>query len=213
MSSRANPDGVQETEAAFRSAVADLIAGRLSSALENLERCLACDPDFAPAHSIRAAVHLRQGLLEEALQDINRALELRPEETGDLHNRAVIWTALERYEHAIEDYEAVLRIDPGSAGTLNNLAWVLVTAKNPRVRDGPRALAYALEAVRRGDTPAWLDTLAAAYAECRDFASAVSCEEEAYRRSRPPNEVFRSRLSAYRKGRTFTEWREANAGM
>ena len=203
-------DCIEEAEGAFRRAVSDLMAGRLSSALENLERCLACDPGFAPAHSICAAVHLRQDRFEEALQDIDRALELRRGNAGDLHNRAVIWTALEKYDRAIEDYEAVLQIDPGSAGTLNNLAWVLVTAKDPRVRDGPRALAYALEAVRRGDTPAWLDTLAAAYAECGDFENAVASEEEAYRRSRPPNELFRRRLESYRDGRTFTEWREAH---
>ena len=89
---------------------------------------------------------------------------------------------------------------------------MLVTAKDSRLRDGSRALAYALEAVRRGDTPAWLDTLAAAYAEYGDFESAVASEEEAYRRSRPPNKLFRRRLEAYRNGLTFTEWREANAG-
>jgi Tfp pilus assembly protein PilF len=207
-----NADCVEEAERALRCAAADLVDGRFSSALENLERCFACDPDFAPAHSIRAAVHQKQGRFEEALRDIERALELRPGNPGYLHNRAVIWTALERYDRAIEDYEAVLRIEPGSAGTLNNLAWVLVTARDPRVRDGPRALPYALEAVRRGHTAGWLDTLAAVYAECGDFEKAVACEEEAFRRSRPPYEIFRSRLEAYRDGMTYVEWREALAG-
>jgi len=206
-----NADCLEEAEGAFRRAVADLMAGRLPSALENLETCLDRDPGFAPAHSIRAAVHLRLGRFEEARRDIDRALELRPGNVGDLHNRAVVWTALERYDRAIEDYEAVLRIDPGSAGTRNNLAWVLATAKDPRVRDGPRALAYAREAVRCEDHPAWLDTLAAAYAECGDFASAVATEEEAYRRSQPPIELFRRRLESYRAGRTFVRKREANA--
>jgi Tfp pilus assembly protein PilF len=191
--------------------MADLIAGRLSSALENLERCLARDQGFAPAYSIRATVYLRLDRLEEARQEIDRALELRPGSTVYLHNRAVIWTALERYDRAIEDYEAVLRMDPGAAGTRNNLAWVLVTATDPGLREGPRALAHALAAVRCGDNPGWLDTLAAAYAECGDFVRAVATEEEACRRSRPHNKLFRRRLEAYRDGRTFAEWRDMNA--
>jgi len=206
-----NAEGRKQEGCALREALADLMAGRLTSALEILNRCLAREPALASAHSIRAAVHLRLDRLEEARRDIDRALELRPGNAGDLHNRAVIWTALERYDRAIDDYEAVLRIDPESAGTLNNLAWVLATAKDPRVRNGPRALAYARGAVRGGDSPAWLDTLAAAFAECGDFASAVATEEEALRRFQPPNELFKRRLAAYRAGRTFTECRESDA--
>ncbi len=203
----ANRDRTSEAEVAFRTAVAALLEGRSSASLDSLERCLVLDPGFAPAYSTRAGIHLREGRFEEALQDIRRALEIRPGNVVDLHNRAVVWTALERYDRAIEDYEAVLIRDPGSAGTLSNLAWVLATARDSRIRDGPRALAYAREAVRAGDPPAWLDTLAAAFAECGDFANAVTTEEEAYRRSSPPNERFRRRLELYRQGRTYAEWR------
>ena len=154
-------------ERTFRRAMEDLLAGRLTGALESLERCLALDPGFAPAYSTRAGIHVREGRYEEARRDIDQALTLRPDHVGDLHNRAVVWTALERYDRAIEDYEAVLLREPGSAGTRNNLAWVLATARDPRLRDGPRAVACARDAVRSERQPAWLDTLAAAHAEWR----------------------------------------------
>jgi tetratricopeptide (TPR) repeat protein len=194
----------------FRQAVDDLLAGNLAASNQRLKTCIALDPDFAPAWSMRAGIRVRAGRYEEAMHDINRALALRPGHVGDLHNRAVVWTALEKYGQAIADYEAVLLRQPGSAGTLSNLAWVLATARDPEVRDGPRALKYAQEAVRGNDVPAWLDTLAAAHAECGDFDSAVAVAEDAYHRSNPPNMRFKRRLELYRCGRTFVEARETD---
>jgi len=193
----------------FDQAVKHLLAGETKFGIEKLRTCLALDPDFAPAWSTRAGVRVREGQYEDALQDINRALAIRPGHIGDLHNRGVVWTALGRYDLAVADYEAVLLLEPGSAGTLNNLAWVLATARDPAVRDGPRALKHALRAVQSSDVPAWLDTLAAAHAECGDFDRAVAVEEEAYRQSRPPNRRFERRLELYRSGQTHASWREA----
>jgi len=181
--------------AEFDGAMRDLLDGRPAEALLKLERCIALDGSFAPAFSTRAGIHVRDGNYAEALRDIDRALGLRPGHLGDLHNRAVVRTALERYAEAIEDYEAVLLEDPRSAGTWNNLAWLLATARDPAVRDGPRAVACADAAIRLARQPAWFDTLAAAWAECGDYARAVAAEEEAVRLSGPPSVGFRRRSS------------------
>jgi tetratricopeptide (TPR) repeat protein len=193
--------------------MAELLAGRPASALKALGRCMAADPDYAPLWSLLAGIHVRQGRYARARREIDRALALRPGHVGDLHNRAVAATALGEYDRAIEDYEAVLRREPDSAGTHNNLAWVLATARDPRIRDGRRALGHARNAVRSARAPAWLDTLAAALAECGNFDRAVAVEREAYRRSRPPNERFRRRIEIYRQRRTIAEWREAHDGV
>jgi tetratricopeptide (TPR) repeat protein len=201
---------VRKVDRVFRSAVADLLAGRLTTSIEKLDRCLALDSTHAPAWATRAGVHLREGRYAEAASDIARAIELRPGNIGDLNNRAIIWMALGRYRRAIRDYEDVLLEEPGSAGTRNNLAWLLATARDPRVRDGTRAVAYAAEAIALSRQPAWLDTLAAAHAECGDFDRAIVAEEEAYRRSDPPNEGFRRRLAGYCRGQTILEQRETH---
>jgi len=194
----------EAAERAFRRATAELLDGRLVDALASLDRSLSFDGDYAPAWSIRAAIQVREGRYEQASHDIDRALTLRPDHLGDLHNRAVVRTALEMYDLAIEDYETVLAADPNSAGTWNNLAWLLATAKDPRVRDGPRAVTCAEAALRSGRQPAWLDTLAAARAECGDFERAIAAEEEALRGTDPPNERFRRRLGRYRRRLTTT---------
>jgi len=199
------------TNILYDRALTHLLANHPHRSLADLDRCLVREPEFAPVHAARAGIHMRAGNYRAALSAINEALRIRPGNLGDLHNRAVVETALERYEAAVADYRTVIAADPHSAGSCNNLAWVLATAKDPAVRDGEQAVRYATEAVKQGDIAAWLDTLAAAYAECGDFSRAVATAEEAYRCSQPPNENFRARAGIYRSGRTLAQWREKKA--
>jgi Flp pilus assembly protein TadD len=192
----------------YERAVANLYMNHERRAMEGFTRCLALDPAFASAYAARAGIHVRSGNHQAALVDINQALQIRPGDLSDLHNRAVVFTALEQYDSAIRDYREVIAADPHNAGSYNNLAWLLATADDPAVRDGEKALAYAKEAVKRGDSPAWLDTLATAYAECGDFPRAVATAEEAYRKSSPPVERFHQRIEIYRRSQTLAAWRE-----
>ena len=66
---------------------------------------------------------------------------------------------------------------------------------------------HARAALEHGRIGAWLDTLAAAHAECGDFEAAVKAEAEAYGRSSPRNEAFRQRLQAYQQGLSYAAWR------
>ncbi len=189
----------------LRDCQVDFLSGHLEEALVCLTRCLEADPALAAAYSLRAGVNHRLGRHAEALEDITRALELRPGHLGDRHNRGVVLTALGREAEAIRDYEAVLAQDPTSAGTMNNLAWLLATARDPALRNGPRALELAQRAVAANRSAAWLDTLATAAAECGDFDRAVALEEEAYHRSSPPNPAFARRLGYFRRGLRYTD--------
>ncbi len=62
---------------------------------------------------------------------------------------------------------------------LNDYAWLLATSSFDEVRNGTQALTLALEAVKRRRTAAYLDTLAAAYAETGKFDQAVDTQQEA----------------------------------
>ena len=61
----------------------------------------------------------------------------------------------------------------------NDYAWLLATNPDDTIRDGALALSYAQRAVAKVQTPAYLDTLAAAYAELGQFAEAVATQEQA----------------------------------
>ena len=181
-------------------------AGRLDEAHDYFGRCLSIDPGHAPAYSARAGVEQRLGRYHEALDDISQALALRPDHLGDLHNRAVVLASLGRQAEAIREYESVLHRKPSSSGTLNNLAWLLATARDPAQRDCRKAIDYARKAVAAIRSGAWLDTLAAAHAECGEFEHAVEIETEAYNLSQPPNPAFRERLELYRRGISYADW-------
>jgi len=176
---------------------------RNDSALDDLEQCLILSPKFAPAYSCRAAILYHRGDVSGALGNISKALSLRPDHNGDKHNRGVIFTALGKYRAAISDYLHVIEKDPQSGGTFNNLGWIYATARDPTIRDGLNAVKYAKKAVALGRTGAWLDTLAAAYAESGDFEQAVKTETEAYRISHPQNVRFKERIEFYRKKITY----------
>jgi tetratricopeptide (TPR) repeat protein len=63
---------------------------------------------------------------------------------------------------------------------LNILSWVLATSTDAALRDGPKAVRYAEQAIKlQGKNWAVVDTLAAAYAEAGDFAKAADAQREA----------------------------------
>jgi len=151
---------------------------------------------------------LHANRLEEALEDITAAAEARPLNDRDIHNRAVVLAHLGRFREAIQEYERALELNPDSGGTHNNLAWLLSTSEDHGIRDGDRALGHALRAVELGKNGAWMDTLAAAYAECGEFEKAVLAAESAIRMSEN-NDSFLKRLQMYQRGVSYAAWREA----
>jgi TPR repeat protein len=61
----------------------------------------------------------------------------------------------------------------------NDYAWLLSTSHLDDVRDGELALSYAERAVAQVESAAYLDTLAAAYAELGRFSEAITIQEKA----------------------------------
>ena len=61
----------------------------------------------------------------------------------------------------------------------NDYAWLLATSSNAEIRDGDLAVEYAQRAVAKVKNPAYLDTLAAAYAEVGQYTEAIAAQKEA----------------------------------
>ena len=101
---------------------------------------------------------------------------------------------------------------PAAAGndseSLNHYAWLRATSESAVMRDGASALAQARKALALRRNPAYLDTLAAAYAELGRFDEAAAAQRQALALAgaeSPLAAEFNVRLAAYLR----TEpWRE-----
>ncbi|MFC1825178.1 M48 family metalloprotease [Thermodesulfobacteriota bacterium] len=84
-----------------------------------------------------------------------------------------------KYLEAIEAYERIIHQNPEFDAALNNLAWYLVTVPDEALRDPPRALTLAKQAVALKRSPIFLDTLAEAYFANGLIREAIRTIEEA----------------------------------
>lgn len=93
---------------------------------------------------------------------------------------------------------------------VNNVAWTLATASDPKFRNGTKAVEYAEKVCMppRDSEPAWLDTLAAAYAEAGRYQAAVRTAKKAIELANANGhptlaESIRSRLVLYEQGKPY----------
>jgi len=99
---------------------------------------------------------------------------------------------------AIHYYEKALELDPGNPTVLNNLAWLLVRAKNQRLRDPQRALSLARKATEKEPIAVYLDTLAEAWFAVGNPSRACIYASLAYSRAKEAPDYY-PRVSYYRK--------------
>ncbi len=98
--------------------------------------------------------------------------------------------------------------EAGDARALNGYAWLLATSPVPEIRDGERALRHAQQAVSLDRKAAYLDTLAAAYAEISRFEDAVAVQRLALDAADGDPALIKeltAHLAAYEQARP---WRE-----
>ncbi|MFA7383781.1 MAG: M48 family metallopeptidase [Desulfurivibrionaceae bacterium] len=95
-------------------------------------------------------------------------------------------------------YEQALLLAPANQEALNNLAWLLLTAKEPGLRNPERALRLAQKAAAAERTPQVLDTLATAYWANDRREEALTLEEEALAKAGKHKDFYRRQLEKFR---------------
>lgn len=145
-------------------------------------------------------------LLEEGVRQHPRDVEL-------LYRLAEREAADRNYVEAAALYERALSLDRGSHELMNNLAWILATATSPEGRNGSRAVEVAERAAAlAGRPPAYLDTLAAAYAETGRFDDAGKTVREGIDRARAEGneelaQAMEPRAALYAAGKAYRDAR------
>jgi tetratricopeptide (TPR) repeat protein len=167
----------------FNLGYALLREGRQDEALVHFKKVLELNPDdLAAVKGVNlnlGAVFLKKGYVDMAIFYYEKMLEVGP----DYRAYVGMGNALHRkgkFEEAIANYNKALEIEPKSAVVKSNLAWMLATAPEASLRNGPRALELAEQAVLSHEyEPLFLRTLAAAYAESGNFPKAIETAQRA----------------------------------
>jgi protein O-mannosyl-transferase len=168
-------------EGHFNLGTALLQKGQIGEALAHFREAVKLRPDYAEAQNNLAGVLLKEGQVDEAILHYQKVLELRPDREKAHYNLGNALLQKGKVEEAIAHYEKALQIDPRSISALNQLAWVLATNSEAQIRNGAKAIELARQAdqLSGGKNPIILHTLAAAYAESRQFSQAVETAQDA----------------------------------
>ena len=147
-------------------------------AIADYTEAIRLDPKDAEAHRFRAFASIQKADFQKAFADLDDAIRLNPTDAKALINRGNLRKSKQEYEKAIVDYTAAIRTDPKGAWAHHELAWLYATCPDAKFRSGTKAVENAAKACKMTDMkqPAYIGTLAAAYAESGDFDNATKCQ-------------------------------------
>lgn len=189
-----------------------LQTGQTDAAVAEYKKTLELPFDHSETHYSIASAFRKKGDVEATIAHYRKALELRPDFANAHNNLGNALRQQGKISQAMHEYEAALRNDPEFALAANNLAWMLATSSDTSIRDGAKAVQLSELANRLsgGDDPLILHTLAAAYAEDRQFAKAVEVAQHALDIAETNGisslaESLRNKLALYQAGTPYHE--------
>lgn len=142
---KTNPNSCRLLSAAAANAVADK---DFDTAMKYANRAIAIHPDHSNSWKSLGAVYWERGAAKRALPCLKRCLELGGggDETA-ITLTATIMVFTGDYPQAIRLLKDFVHKHPLAATARNNLAWYLLRAQPPELRDPEAALRYATQAV------------------------------------------------------------------
>ncbi|HJT36366.1 MAG TPA: tetratricopeptide repeat protein [Pirellulales bacterium] len=184
-----------------------------AKALDQFNEVLRVDPVNALAFANRGATWYDLEEYKKSLADMNRAIELSPKMAFAYVNRGRWYMKHGDYPEAKADYDRAIELAPREWSAYNGLARIYATAPEFEfhLRDGKQALEMAKRACELSHWDEWVcvASLAAAYAELGDFASAVQWQTKAMAMSQPAKlrdqKDNEKRLELYKSGKAYYE--------
>jgi len=177
-------------------------------AIADYNEAIRLDPKRALACNNRGLVWSDKQEYDKAITDYNEAIRLDPKYASAYHNRGAAWFYKQAYEKGIADCSEAIRLDPKSDNSFNEIAYLRATCPDARYRDGRIAVEYATKAceLTSWKKGAYIDTLAAGYAEAGDFENAVKWQTQAIELVSDSEKAdYQSRLDLYKSGKPYHE--------
>ena len=160
---------------------------RFDEAVSYLRKALAINPDFAEAHFNLGTISDEQGDTTAAVDHYRRAVKLNPQYGPAYHRLGIHLQEQRQWRAAAQAFRQAIRPPTPSLDAARRLAWILATCPDPNLRNGRLAVEMAQGCVKatQQQDPDALSTLAAAYAEAGDFASATKWQTAALQLAAP----------------------------
>lgn len=193
--------------------------GEYEQAIEAYKEAIRINPDDADIHKRLGYAHNHRGVAyaekcqyDRAISDFTKAIEINPRFAEAYFNRGNTFIAKGQSDQAISDLTVAVKRyqEDKSDSNMNQLAWLYATCPLVELRNGQKAVELAKKAceLSKWKNHLYVDTLAAAYAEIRDFESAVNWQENAIvllieeNRSKYEGE-YKNRLKLYQSGKPY----------
>jgi tetratricopeptide (TPR) repeat protein len=170
--------------------------GQFDAAIAEFHKTLQLDPQKIDAQNNLAITFLRKGLTNEAIAEWQAILREAPQNAEMHSNLAAAYLSQNRLAEAIGEWREALRLQPDKLATEITLGWILATAPEDNLRNGPEALEIAQRAFRAGAGRNFLTyrILAAAYAENGQFDAALKTAQEGAQRAEAQGQTAIARL-------------------
>ncbi|HVK08297.1 MAG TPA: tetratricopeptide repeat protein [Gemmataceae bacterium] len=187
-----------------------MAAGDYDRALRDAEEAVRMNPDSPAWRNNRGEVLVKRKEYDKAIAEFTTLLEESPDHQFSLMNRGEAYVRTRQFDKALADLTAALKARPGCPALHMNVARCLATAKDPKVRDGKKAVEAAQKALDlfKFKDGRLYDTAAAAYAAAGDFDKAVEYQQRAFDDGdfmKDDGPGARKRLQLYRDKKDFTD--------
>lgn len=90
------------------------------ASLNELDKALALDANFAEAHDYKAVVYIKLGRFIKALRSVNNALSCNPNFAEAFNHRGIIHFYLQNADEALKDYSRAIELKPDYATAYYN---------------------------------------------------------------------------------------------
>ena len=94
--------------------------GDYDHAIEDYNRAIDLEPDYADAYHNRGVAYHQKGDYDHAIVDYDRAIELKSNYVIAYYSRGVAYGDKGDYDHAIEDYNRAIDLEPDYASAYHN---------------------------------------------------------------------------------------------
>jgi Flp pilus assembly protein TadD len=151
-----------------------------SQAIADYSQAIRFDPTAAKSYADRGTLYETDGDYVSATNDFDQAIKLDPKNGVTYFDRGIAFLGLGQDEAALGDFQQALSLVPNYGAAYEETAMILATSPEAELRDGRKAVNYALKAgaLEKWSDPATLVALGAAYAEAGDFDNAVKWESQ-----------------------------------